>query len=109
MMAMDEKESRSKKIIKDITEGVDDFMKEAEISKDGVKRAVYKKVEELKKARDETNEELKKIREENKETFEKIEHETHRIAKSFKSAFKGFIDAYSEEKKSDPPEEKPKS
>lgn len=109
MKAMDEKEPRSKKIIKGINKGVDEFMKEAEISKDDVKRAVYKKVEELKKARDETNEELKKIREENKETFEKIEHETQRIAKSFKAAFKGFMDTYSEEKKSDQPDEKPKS
>ena len=106
---MNEKESRTKKIIDDLNKSIEEFMKEAEISKDSVKHAVYKKVEELKKARDEANEELKKIREENKETFDKIEHEAQRIAKGLKAAFKGFMDSYSEDKKSDPPEGKSQS
>jgi len=84
-------------------------MKEAESSKDGVKHAVYKKVEELKKARDEANEELKRIREENKDTFEKIERETQRISKGLKAAFKGFMESYSDEKKSDSSKDKKES
>lgn len=104
---MEEKESKTKKVLNDITKGIDEFMAEAEVSKDGVKKAIYNKVEELKKARDLTNEELKKIREENKETFEKIENETKRIGKGLKAAFKGFVDSYNEVKKPEPEKDKP--
>ena len=88
---MSEQESKTKKIIKDLSDKIDELLEQSNISKDDVKKGIDARIEELKKSRDQVNEEFKKIREENKETFDKVEKLAKNTAKEVKSAFSDFF------------------
>lgn len=99
---MGDKESKTKKIIREISDKIDELLEKSDISKEDVKKEIDSRIKELKKSRDDLNVELKKIREENKETFDKVEKFAKNAASEIKSAFSGFMDKYSdknEEKK----------
>lgn len=93
---MSDQESKTKKIIREISEKIDELLEKSDISKEDVKREIDTRIKELKKSRDELNVELKKIREENKETFDKVEKLAKNTANQIKSAFSDFIDKFSE-------------
>ena len=84
---MSDKESKTKKIIKDLSDKIDELLEKSDISKDDVKIEIDKRITELKKSRDQVNEEFKKIKEENKETFDKVENLAKNTAKEVKSVF----------------------
>ena len=96
---MEEKESRMKKTIRDLSNKIDELLEESDISKEDVKKEIAARIAELKKSRDELNEELKKIREDNKETFEKAEKLARNTAKKIKGAFSGFMKKMEDEAK----------
>ena len=96
---MSEKESKAKKILNELSEKIDELLEQSNISKGDVKKEIDKRIEELKRSRDQTNEEFRKIREENKETFDKVEKMAKNTVKEVKSAFSGFLDKMSGEKK----------
>lgn len=102
---MDDRESASKKIGKEISQKIDELLAQADLSRDDVKKEILLRVEELKKARDEANEEFRKIREDNKETFDRIEKIANTTVKEAKSAFKNFWDRISDTR--DEPKDKP--
>ncbi len=89
-LPMENKESKTKKMIRELSEAIDNLLEESDISKEDVKKEINARIAELKKSRDELNEELKKIREENKETFEKAEKLARNTAKEIKMAWSGF-------------------
>lgn len=93
---MSEQESKAKKIIRDLTEKIDELLEKSDISKEDVKKEIDARIKELKKSRDEVNEELKKIKEDNKETIEKVEKLAKNTAREIKSAFSGFMDKFSD-------------
>lgn len=93
---MSDQESKTKKIIREITEKIDELLEKSDISKEDVKKEIDARIRELKKSRDELNAELKKIREENKETFDKAEKLAKNVAHELKTAFSGFMDKFSD-------------
>ena len=95
---MSDQESRTKKIIKELSAKIDELLEQSNISKGDVKKEIDARIKELKKSRDEVNKEFKKIREENKETFEKVENLAKNTFKEVKSAFSGFWDRINEDK-----------
>jgi uncharacterized coiled-coil DUF342 family protein len=97
---MSEQESKTKKIIKDISKKIDELLEQSDISKEDVKKEIDARIKELKKSRDEVNEELNKIKEDNKESIEKMEKLAKNTAKEIKSAFSGFLDKFSEKEDS---------
>jgi uncharacterized coiled-coil DUF342 family protein len=95
---MKEQESKTKKIINDLSKKIDELLEQSDISKDDVKQGINTRIEELKKSRDQVNEEFKKIKEDNKEAFDKVEKLTKNTVKEVKSAFTGFFDKISGDK-----------
>ena len=89
---MSEQESKTKKIIRDLSNKIDELLEQSDISKDDVKKEINSRIEELKKARDQVNDEFKKIREDNKETFDKVEKLAKNTAREVKSAFSDFFE-----------------
>lgn len=87
---MKEQESKTQKIIKDISNKIDELLEQSDISKDDVKKEINIRIEELKRSRDQVNVEFKKIREDNKETIEKAEKLAKNTAREVKSAIKDF-------------------
>ncbi len=98
---MNEKESKTKKIIKDISDKIDELLEKSDISKDDVKKEIAVRIEELKRSRDQVNEEFRKIKEDNKETFDKVEKLAKNTMDEVKSAFSGFLGKFTDEKKED--------
>jgi len=98
---MSEKESKAKKIIKEISDKIDELLEQSDISKEDVKKEINQRIDELKRSRDEVNEELKKIREDNKEAIEKAEKLVKNTFNEVKNAFSGFFDKVSAEGKAD--------
>jgi len=96
---MSDKESKTKRIIKDLSAKIDELLEQSNISKGDVKKEIDSRIKELKKSRDEVSEEFKKIREDNKETFDKVENMAKNTFKEVKSAFSDFWGKISEEKK----------
>lgn len=88
---MSEKESKTKKIIKDLSDKIDELLEQSNISKGDVKKEIDARIKELKKSRDEVNEEFRKIREDNKETFDKAEKLAKNTFNEVKSAFTDFF------------------
>ncbi len=95
---MSDQESKTKKIIQEISDKIDELLEKSDISKEDVKKEIASRINELKKSRDELNEELKKIKEENKETIEKVEKLAKNAASELKSAFSGFMNKFSDKK-----------
>ena len=93
---MSEEKSKAKKIIKELTEKIDELLEQSDISKEDVKKEIDARIRELKKSRDQLNEELRTIKEDNKETIEKVEKLARNTAKEIKSAFSGFMRKFSE-------------
>jgi len=102
---MSDKESKTKKIIKDLSDKIDELLEKSDISKDEVKIEISKRIAELKKSRDQVNEEFKKIREENKETFDKVENLAKNTAKEVKSVFNDLFGTKTKSKNSESKEE----
>lgn len=100
---MKEQESKAKKIIKDLSDKIDELLEQSDISKDDVKKEINSRIEELKKSRDQVNEEFKKIKEDNKESFDKAEKLAKNTIKEVKSAFSDFWGKITDDK---PKEEK---
>jgi len=96
---MSDQESRTKKIIKELSAKIDELLEQSNISKGDVKKEIDARIKELKKSRDQVNEEFKKIREENKETFDKVEKLAKNTFKEVKSVLSDFWDRISEDKK----------
>lgn len=96
---MSEKESKTKKILNELSDRIDELLEQSNISKGDVKKEIDQRIEELKKSRDQVNEEFRKIREDNKETFDKVEKMAKNTVKEVKSAFSDFLDKMSGEKK----------
>lgn len=97
---MSENESKAKKVIKDITDKIDELLEQSEISKDDVKKEINSRIEELKRSRDQVTEEFRKIREDNKESIDKAELLAKNTFKEVKSAFSGFFDKITREAES---------
>lgn len=97
---MSEHESKAKKIIRDISNKIDELLEQSDISKEDVKKEIDARIKELKKSRDEVNEELRKIKEDNKESIEKMEKLARNTAKEIKSVFSGFMNKFSEKEES---------
>ena len=95
---MSEKESKTKKIIKDLSDKIDELLEQSDISKDDVKKEIDKRINELKKSRDQVNEEFRKIKEDNQEAFDKAENLAKNTAKEIKSAFSDFFGKMTESK-----------
>lgn len=95
---MSDQGSKTKRIIREISDKIDELLEKSDISKEDVKKEINAKIKELKKSRDELNEELKKIREDNKETIEKVEKLAKNAANELKTAFSGFMDKFAEGK-----------
>jgi DNA anti-recombination protein RmuC len=94
--AMNEQESKTKKVVRDISNKIDELLEQSDISEEDVKKKIDARIKELKKSRDEVSEELKKIKEDNKESIEKMEKLAKNTAKELKSAVSGFLDKFSE-------------
>lgn len=93
---MSDQESKTKKIIRELSAKIDELLEQSNISKGDVKKEIDARIKELKKSRDQVNEEFKKIREENKETFDKVESLAKNTFKEVKSAFSDFFGQKSE-------------
>lgn len=100
VIKMSDKETKTKKIIKDLSDKIDELLEKSDISKDEVKTEIDRRIAELKKSRDQVNEEFKKIREENKETFDKVENLAKNTAKEVKSVFNDLFGSKSDSKSS---------
>ncbi|NJN25411.1 MAG: hypothetical protein HC819_05270 [Cyclobacteriaceae bacterium] len=94
---MNDQESKTKKIIKDISDKIDELLEQSEISKDDVKKEINSRIQELKRSRDQINEEFRKIREDNKETIDKAEKMAKNTFKEVKTVLTGFFDKISRE------------
>lgn len=103
---MNEQESKTKKIIKDLSNKIDELLEQSDISKDDVKKEINARIEELKRSRDQVKEEFGKIKEDNKETIDKVEKVAKNTLNEVKSAFTDFFgkitdDSSKKEKKSE--------
>lgn len=98
---MKERESKTKKIINDLSNKIDELLEQSDISKDDVKKVINARIEELKRSRDQVKEEFSKIREENKETIDKVEKFAKNTAKEVKSAFTEFFGKITADKSKD--------
>lgn len=95
---MNERESKTKKIISDLSNKIDELLEQSDISKDDVKKEINARIEEFKKSRDQVKEEFSKIREDNKETIDKVEKFAKNAAKEVKSAFTDFFEKITADK-----------
>lgn len=105
---MNEKESRAKNMVREISDKIDELLEQSDISKEDVKKEINVRIEELKRSRDEVNEELKKIREDNKETIDKVEKMAKNTVKEVKKAFSDFFNKTGTETKEEKPENEEK-
>ena len=87
-------ESRTKVIIDELKEKLNNLLERNDISKDKVKDEVDHAVDELKKVRDQVDHGFAKFREDNKDSFEKIESGVKSVADEVSGIFKDAYDKF---------------